>query len=85
MDILVFCLDFFFSWKQRDPWVYNSLLTQIITLLKGNFKMIASVIGIDEAVILISASQCACINSSLAPRTTLLKNLAEVLLRVFYD
>lgn len=47
--------------------------------------MITSVIGIDEAVILFSASQNACINSSLAPRTAQLKNLAEVLLRGFYD
>jgi len=43
------------------------------------------VIGIDEAVMLFSASQNAYINSSLAPRTMLLKNLAEVLFRGFYD
>lgn len=41
--------------------------------------------GIDEAVILSSASQNTCINSSLVSRTMLLKNLAEVLFRGFYD
>lgn len=43
--------------------------------------MITSVSGIDEAVILFSASQNTHINSSLAPRTVLLKILAEVLFR----
>lgn len=43
--------------------------------------MITSVIGIDEVVILFSASQNACINSSLAPITARIKYLAEVLLK----
>lgn len=47
--------------------------------------MITSVIAIDEAVILFSASQNPYVNSSLTARTVLLKNLAEVLFRGFYD
>lgn len=68
-----------------DPGASDLLLTQKITLPEGNFKIITSVIGIDEVAILFSASQNACINSSLAPRTVLLKNLVQVLLRGFYD
>lgn len=47
--------------------------------------MITTVSAIDEAVILFSASQNTCINSFLVSRTMLLKNLAEVLFRGFYD
>lgn len=47
--------------------------------------MITSVIAIDEAVILFSASQNPYVNSSMTARTVLLKNLAEVLFRGFYD